>query len=256
MSTLNRWLQQNSKNWIEQQYQDLTNLLRVKEQALETTSHELKVKTAAMQLLEQKVMSSETQSTSAQRELATRSEQLKVLEAELAIRSRRLADLETDGSAAQQQVSALQSIIATQRDELRTGQQAQEVLKEEIRVLRENIVQLNEGLADRDYLRAQMAKFESAQDRVHLLEVELSDREAAHRRRIQQLEQILTERNQRIGEFDASATLQTDELGGRNGPVRRLNRSGKFKRRRSAFCVNRSPNSTKTSLLVNTFASK
>ena len=214
MSTLNRWLQQNSKNSIEQQYQDLTNLLRVKEQALETTSHELKVKTAAMQLLEQKVMSSETQSTSAQRELATRSEQLKVLEAELAIRSRRLADLETDGSAAQQQVSALQSIIATQRDELRTGQQAQEVLKEEIRVLRENIVQLNEGLADRDYLRAQMAKFESAQDRVHLLEVELSDREAAHRRRIQQLEQILTERNQRIGEFDASATLQTDELRG------------------------------------------
>ncbi len=99
-------------------------MLRAKEQALETTSHELKVKTAAIQLLEQKVMSSETQCTSAQRELAARDEQLTVLESELAIRSRRLADLETDGSAAQQQVSALQSIIATQRDELRTGQQA------------------------------------------------------------------------------------------------------------------------------------
>ncbi|MBX3331815.1 MAG: hypothetical protein KF722_15515 [Nitrospira sp.] len=214
MSTLNRWLQQNSKSSFEQQCQQLANLLRAKEQALETASHELKVKTAAMQLLEQKIMSSETQFTSAQRELVARSEQLKTLEAELAIRSRRLADLETDGSAAQQQVSELKSIIATQGDELRAGQQAREVLKEEIRVLREHIVQLNEGLSDRDHLRTQMAKFESAQDRVHLLEVELSDREAAHRRRIQQLEQILAERDQRIGAFDASAAAQVDELRG------------------------------------------
>ncbi|MCS6305016.1 MAG: hypothetical protein H8K07_15345 [Nitrospira sp.] len=214
MSTLNRWLQQNSKSSFEQQCQQLANLLRAKEQALETTSHELKVKTAAMQLLEQKIMSSETQFTSAQRELVARSEQLKALEAELAIRSRRLADLETDGSAAQQQVSELKSIIATQGDELRAGQQAREVLKEEIRVLREHIVQLNEGLSDRDHLRAQMAKFESAQDRVHLLEVELSDREAAHRRRIQQIEQILAERDHRIGEFDALAAAQVEELRG------------------------------------------
>jgi predicted flap endonuclease-1-like 5' DNA nuclease len=214
MSTLNRWLQQNSKSSFEQQCQQLTNLLRTKEQALETASHELKVKTAAIQLLEQKIMSSETQCTSAQRELAARSEQLTAIEAELAIRSRRLADLETGENAVQQQVSELQSIIATQGDELRAGQQAQEVLKEEIRVLREHIVQLNEGLSDRDYLRAQMAKFESAQDRVHLLEIELSDREAAHRRRIQQLEQILAERNQRIDEFDASVTVRADELRG------------------------------------------
>jgi predicted flap endonuclease-1-like 5' DNA nuclease len=214
MSSLNRWLQQNSKNSFEQQCQQLANLLRVKEQALETTSHELKVKTAAMQMLEQRVMSSETQFSSAQRELIARNEQLKTLEAELAIQSRRLADLETEGSAAQQQVSELKSIIATQGDELRAGQQGREVLKEEIRVLREHIVQLNEGLSDRDHLRAQMVKFESAHDRVHLLEIELSDREAAHRRRIQQFEQILAERDQRIGEFDASAAAQVDALRG------------------------------------------
>ena len=214
MSTLGRWLQPPPKGSLEQQYQELVNLLRTKERVLETMSHDLKVKTAAMQILEQKIMSSETQSTSAQRELISRGEQLKALEAELAVRSKRVADLETESIATRHQVSELKAMIATQGDELRAGQQAREVLKEEIRVLREHIVQLNEGLADRDHLRAQMAKFESAQDRVHLLEVELSDREAAHRRRIQQFEQVLAERDQRIDAFDARAAAQADELRG------------------------------------------
>ncbi len=212
MSTLSRWLQPPPKGSLEQQYQELVNLLRTKERALETTSHDLKVKTAAMQVLEQKIMSSETQFNSAQRQLASRDEQIKALEAELAVRSKRVADIETDGIAAQQQVSELKSIIAAQTDELRGAQQGREVLKEEIRVLREHITQLNEGLADRDQVRVRMEKLESAQDRVHLLEVELSDREAAHRRRIQQLEQLLTERDQRIDTFDASAAAQADEL--------------------------------------------
>jgi predicted flap endonuclease-1-like 5' DNA nuclease len=41
-------------------------------------------------------------------------------------------------------------------------------------------------------------KLEATQDRVHQLEVELSDREAAHRGTIQQLEHALAERDQRI----------------------------------------------------------
>ena len=48
------------KNSPEQPYEDIATLLRTKEQALETTSHDLKVKTSAMQILEQKIMSSET----------------------------------------------------------------------------------------------------------------------------------------------------------------------------------------------------
>ncbi|OQW37619.1 MAG: hypothetical protein A4E19_13150 [Nitrospira sp. SG-bin1] len=214
MSKMSRWLQPPSKDSLEQQYQELANLLRAKERLLETTSHDLKVKTAAMQVLEQKVMSSETQFSSAQRELTARGEQLKALEAELALRSRRVADLEAEGVAARQHASELNAIIATQGDDLRGAQQAREVLKEEIRVLRDHVTQLNEGLADRDQVRARMEKLESAQDRVHLLEVELSDREAAHRRRIQQLEQVLAERDRRIGEFDAAAAAQLDELRG------------------------------------------
>ena len=91
MSTLNRWLQQNSKNSFEQQCQQLANLLRVKEQALETTSHELKVKTAAMQMLEQKIMSSETLFTSTQRELASAQQDLTSTQRDLASAQRELA---------------------------------------------------------------------------------------------------------------------------------------------------------------------
>ena len=212
MSTLGRWLQPPPKGSLEQQYQELVNQLRTKERLLETTSHDLKVKTAAMQILEQKIMSAETQVNSAQRELISRGEQIKALEAELTLRSKRAADIETDGIAAQQQVNELKSVITAQADEIRGAQQTREVLKEEIRVLREHVAQLNEGMADREHVRVRMEKLESAQDRVHLLEVELSDREAAHRRRIQQLEQLLVERDQRIGEFDASAAAQADEL--------------------------------------------
>lgn len=93
MSTLSKWLQPPPKDSLEQQYQELVNLLRTKEKALETTSHELKVKISAMQILEQKIMSSETMITSAQRELSARIEQMKAIETELAARSNRVTAL-------------------------------------------------------------------------------------------------------------------------------------------------------------------
>jgi predicted flap endonuclease-1-like 5' DNA nuclease len=193
--------------------------LRTKEQVLETLSHDLKVKTSAMQILEQKLMSSETLYSSAQRELTARGERLKALEAELAVRSKRLADSEAEGAAARQRIGAFDVVAAAQADELRAAQQAgrtadqaREVTEQEIRVLREHIAQLNEGLADRDRLRTQVKKLESAQGRIHQLEVELSDREAAHRSTMQQFERSIAERDSRIGEFDAIAVAQAEEL--------------------------------------------
>ncbi|MDC8450869.1 MAG: hypothetical protein LV473_21295 [Nitrospira sp.] len=207
------------KDSTKQPYDDLVHQLRTKEQALETTSHDLKVKTSAMQILEQKIMSSETLYSSAQRELTARGERMKALETELAIRSKRLTDLEAEGIAARQRVSEVDALAAAQTEELRGAQQAcraadqaREVMEQEIRVLREHIAQLNEGLADRDRLRAQVAKLESAQDRIHQLEVELSDRESGHRGMIQQLELALVERDHQIGEFDARLATQIDEL--------------------------------------------
>src|SRR6185312_6189642 len=96
----------------------------------------------------------------------------------------------------------------------RTAEQAREVQKEEIRILREQIAQLNEQLAHRDRLSAQVKKLEATQDRVHQLEVELSDREAAHRNTLQQLEQALAERDRRISKFDSQAAMQAQKLQG------------------------------------------
>ncbi|CUS34651.1 hypothetical protein COMA2_180001 [Candidatus Nitrospira nitrificans] len=75
------------------------------------------------------------------------------------------------------------------------------MLEQEVRAQREHIAQLNEGLADREQLRARLEKLETVHDRIRQLEVELSDREATHRSVIQQLEQALTERDQRIEEL-------------------------------------------------------
>ena len=209
------------KNAVEQPYEDLANLLRTKEQALETTSHDLKVKTSGMQILEQKFMSSETLYSSAQRELTARGERLKALEAELASRSKRLADLEAEGVAARRRESEFDAIAAARAEELRgaqqacrTADQARDVMEQEIRVLREHIAQLNDGLADREKIRARLEKLESAQGRVHQLEIELSDREATHRGTIQQLEGSIAERDRRIGEFDTIAAAQVEELRG------------------------------------------
>ena len=88
----------------------------------------------------------------------------KALEAELVLRSKRLTDLETEGATARRRVSEVESIIAAQTDELRgmqqtcrTAEHAREVTEQEIRVLREHITQLNEGLAERDRLRNKLA---------------------------------------------------------------------------------------------------
>jgi predicted flap endonuclease-1-like 5' DNA nuclease len=202
------WLRQLPKNLSEHSSQDTTGLLKTKEQALETMAHDLKVKTSGMQILEQKIMTSETLYSSAQRELSARGERLKALEAELLVRSKRLTDLEAEGVAARQRKSEFDAIAVTQAEELRgaqqacgTAEQAREVLKEEIRVLRDQIAQLNEGLADRDRLRTQVKQLESAQGRVHQLEVELSDREATHRGTLHQLEGSIADRDRRIDEL-------------------------------------------------------
>ena len=219
MSSLGKWLQQLPKDSLEQQCEDLANLLRAKEQMLETMSHDLKVKTSAMQILEQKVMSSQTQSSVTQRELTARAERVKALEAEVAAQAKQMTDVEAEGVAARQRVGELNATVTALANELRGAQQAcqnaeqaQEVLKEEVRVLRDHIAQLNEGLADRDHFRARVEKLESMQDRVHQLEIELSDRESAHRVALQQLEQSLADRDGRISAFDKSMAVHLDEL--------------------------------------------
>ena len=214
MQILNKWLQSAPKGSPEQQCQDLSNLLRDKEKALETTAYDLKVKIAAMYVLEQKIMASESMLSSAQRELASRDEQVKTLKTELALRLNRVKDLEAEGVTTRQRMNEIDSIMAAQTSDLHGAQQArlaaeqaQEVLKEEVRVLREHIAQLNDGLADRDLLRANLKNMESVQDRVHQLEGELSEREAAHLNTIQQLERSLAERDRQMKKLESVTHL-------------------------------------------------
>jgi predicted flap endonuclease-1-like 5' DNA nuclease len=213
------WLRQKPTRSPEKPSHDAAGLLRTNEQAMEAMAHDLKVKTSAVQILEQKVMSSETLHSSVQRELIARNERLKALEAELTTRSKQLTTSEGEGASARRRVSEVEAILATQTHELREAQQtcrnaeqARDVMEREVGVLREHIAQLNEGLADRDRLRTQVKHLETAQDRIHQLEVELSDREAAHRNTILQLERSLAERDRRIGESDAVAATQADDL--------------------------------------------
>ncbi|MBS0184384.1 MAG: hypothetical protein JSS39_18510, partial [Nitrospira sp.] len=119
---------------------------------------------------------------------------LQQFEQSLVERDRRISEVDANAAA---QVAELRGA----QQACQTAEQTHEVLKEEIRVLREHIAQLNEGLADRDRLRAQVEKLASMQDRVHQLEVELSDREAAHRGTLQQFERSLVERDRRIEEL-------------------------------------------------------
>ncbi len=213
------WLRQMPTRSPEKPSHDAAGLLRTKEQAMEAMAHDLKVKTSAVQILEQKVMSSETLHSSVQRELIARNERLKALEAELTTRSKQLTTSEGEGASARRRVSEIEAILATQTHELREAQQtcrnaeqARDVMEREVGVLREHIAQLNEGLADRDRLRAQVKQLDAAQDRIHQLEIELSDREAAHRSTILQLERSLAERDRRIGESDTVAATQADDL--------------------------------------------
>jgi predicted flap endonuclease-1-like 5' DNA nuclease len=116
------------------------------------------------------------------------------LERSIAERDHRISEVDANAIAQADELRAAHQAC-------RTADQTREVMEQEIRVLREHIAQLNEDLADRDQVRVRMEKLESAQDRVHQLEVELSDREAGHRGMIQQLERSIAERDRRIEEL-------------------------------------------------------
>ena len=168
------WLRRLPKSSPEFQSNDLAGLLRTKEQALETMSRDLKVKSSAVQILEQKIMSAETLHSSVQRELISRNERLKTLEAELTARSRQLTNLETEGTAVRQRTHAIESHAAAQADDLRTAQhacraaeQAREVLKEEIREFGAHVAQLNEELADRNHRISELNRFCDSTNELH-----------------------------------------------------------------------------------------
>ena len=201
------WLLRNlSAGLLTQQFTEVTATLRVKEQMLEKARYELNVQTAAMQLLENKMIESEELSQSTQQELAARNDRLLALQEELSLRSQKLTVLEAEDASARRRASESDSVTAAaQAEEVQrlhlTSQAAQQTLasnEQERHHLQRRIVELEADVSETDLLRARLKELEPAQGRVHWLEVQLSDREAEHRAALHRLASQLAERDRRI----------------------------------------------------------
>ena len=201
------WLLRNlSTSLLTQQFTEVTATLRVKEQMLEKARYELNVQTAAMQLLENKMIESEELSQSTQQELAARNDRLLALQEELSLRSQKLTVLEAEDASARRRASESDSVTAAaQAEEVQrlhlTSQAAQQTLasnEQERHHLQRRIVELEADVSATDLLRARLKELEPAQGRVHWLEVQLSDREAEHRAALHRLDSQLAERDRRI----------------------------------------------------------
>ncbi len=201
------WLLRNlSASLLTQQFTDVTATLRVKEQMLEKTRYELNVQTAAMQLLENKMIESEELRQSTQQELAARNDRLLALQEELSLRSQKLTVLEAEDASARRRASESDSVTAAaQAEEVQrlhlTSQAAQQTLasnEQERHNLQRRIVELEAVVSEADLLRTRLKELEPAQGRVHWLEVQLSDREAEHRAALHRLDSQLAERDRRI----------------------------------------------------------
>ena len=201
------WLLRNlSASLLTQQFTDVTATLRVKEQMLEKARYELNVQTAAMQLLESKMIESEELSQSTQQELAARNDRLLTLQEELSFRSQKLTVMESEDAATRRRASESDSVAAAaQAEEVQrlhlTSQAAQQTLasnEQERHNLQRRIVELEAVVSEADLLRARLRELEPAQGRVHWLEVQLSDRDAEHRAALHRLDSQLAERDRRI----------------------------------------------------------
>jgi predicted flap endonuclease-1-like 5' DNA nuclease len=173
---------------------------------LEKARYELNVQTAAMQLLESKMIESEELSHSTQQELAVRNDRLLALQEELSLRSQKLTVQEAEDASAHRCASEVDAVAAAARaEEVQrlhlTSQAVQQTLEsneQERHSLQRRIVELEAEVSEADLLRARLKELEPAQGRVHWLEVQLSDREAEHRAALHRLNSQLAERDRRI----------------------------------------------------------
>jgi predicted flap endonuclease-1-like 5' DNA nuclease len=203
------WLLRNvSASPLTQQLMDITATLRLKEQTLGKAQYELNTQTAAVQMLESKIVESEEINQSIRQELSARNDRLQALQAELAIRTQRLTILETEEASVRRRASEYDAAAAAQSEEVQQLQLARQVAQQTIeaneqeqRDLQRRVAELDAAIAEADRLRARVEELEPVQGRVHWLEVQLSDRDAEHRAALHQLNNQLAERDRHIDEL-------------------------------------------------------
>ena len=206
---------------LTQQLMDVTTTLRLKDQALEKLQYELKVKVAAMQILESKMIASEALHQSTRQELSSRHERIQALQEELAVTRQRLSTLESGQAALLSRASDSEAAITAQAEEVQqyrtaldVAQQALILKEQELIPLHERLAVLEHHFADTDRLRARIQELEPAQGRVHWLEVQLSEQDTQHRTAVHEIERQLAERDRRIGELEQ---LHLQAEGARSG---------------------------------------
>ena len=217
------WLVRNlSTLSLEREFTELTTVLRKKEQALGVAQYELKVKTSAVQTLENKVVLAEALARTAQKDLSVRNERISALQEELATKTQRLSVVETELAAWHQQATHSEVAAAEQSDHIAhltlahlEAQQDVARLEQELVQQQHRIAELETALAASDHLQARVQELEPAQGRVHWLEVQLSEKDAHHRTALQDLEQELARRDRTIREIEPlrqQLQAQADEL--------------------------------------------
>ena len=202
------WLLRNrSAQSEERQLTDRETELRVKGQALDTAIYELKVKTSTLAALESKVSSLESLGRSAQHELVSRQERIDRLQQELKESQTRVASLEMEQQTRRERLGEQANMLSAYANEARqanagrTHAQEQLALKEqEIHALEQRLAESDRRHAEIDRLKSQLAELEPAQGRVHWLEVQLSEKDAQHRRALHALEDDLSARDRRLAE--------------------------------------------------------
>ena len=201
-------LRHRSASSNDHQLADRETELRIKEQALDTALYELKVKTSSLMALESKVASLESLSRSTQQELTFRQERIENLQKELADTKQRSVTAEREHQTELQRLADQDTILAAyakearQANAARTAAQQELVQKEQdIIGLKQHLAETVDQLAEVDRLREQVADLEPAQGRVHWLEVQLSEKEAQHRRAVHDLENQLAIRDRRLAEL-------------------------------------------------------
>ncbi len=209
------WLLRNrSAQSDEHQLTDRETELRIKGQALDTAIYEVKVKTSALTALESKVSSLESLGRSAQQELASRQERIDHLQQELKETQARAASSETEHRSRRERLAEQETTIsayakeAQQANAARAKAQEELALKEQVVLeFQQRLVESDNRLAEIDRLKTQLAEFEPAQGRVHWLEVQLSEKDAQHRRALHALENALAARDRRLTELAQEAQL-------------------------------------------------
>ncbi|MGH7148375.1 MAG: hypothetical protein ACREIJ_10825 [Nitrospiraceae bacterium] len=199
---------------LTQQFRDVTTTLRLKGQMLEKAQYELKIKAAAMQMLESKMIESEALDQSTRQELSAQNDRLQALQQELAVRTQRLTVLEAEEASVRRRASEYDMAAAAQAEEVQqfhlarqATQQALESNEQERHDLQHRVAELEAVVTEADQLRARVEELEPAQGRVHWLEVQLCDQDAEHRAALHQINSQLADRERRIGELEPLSQL-------------------------------------------------